>query len=415
MTRRTFARISRSLKALRRSERGNVLILTAMGLPILIGGAGFGVDTAQWYLWKRELQTAVDSAALSGAYSHAQGKAYTASAESELSRNVDVATLTSQSATLTNWMGGTNNAVQVTASTQRTLPFSSIFLATAPTIEASATAATIADGKHCMIALDDSTDVAVAVGGDALLELNCGIGSRGRGNEAVKFYGSSQVKASPISAVGGIVAQDKNLIGDSTIRPYSIPPKNPFEGMTTPTNPTPQTYEPPNGPNKDMSLSPGTYTGGINLEGSASLAPGVYVIDGGCLCANAKEYLTGSGVTIVLKNGATIDINGSSNVNLTAPTSGPYNGILIYEDASTAGTAAKTSKLNGNSKLHLGGAIYMPTQTVQINGNTTPTTRCLLLASKKIDVSGSASIKNSCDPGEGGLGGNEALVVRLVK
>lgn len=413
MKSRSLGRLLRSFKLLARNDRGNVLILTAMGLPILIGGAGFGVDTAQWYLWKRELQTAVDAAALSGAFSNAQGFAWQTSAEQELARNIDVVSLKGRTVTRTNWNAGVNNAIVVTASTQRALPFSSMFLETAPVISATATAADIDDGKHCMIALDESTDTSVSVGGNALLELGCGIGSRGRGAEAIKFFGSSQVEASPISAVGGITAEDKNLIGDSTIRPYSLAPKNPFEGLSTPTNGTARTYS-ANGKNT-VALQPGTYSGGIDLKGPATLAPGTYVVDGGCLCANATESLTGSGVTIVLKNGATIDINGSANINLTAPTSGAHSGILIWEDAATAGSVSKTSKINGNSTLHLGGAIYLPTQTMQMNGNTTPTTECLLLASKKIDVSGSASIRNDCPPDHVFPGDNGAPVVRLVK
>lgn len=419
MTRKLLARLSRTIRPLRRDERGNVLLLTAMSMPIIIGGAGFGVDTAQWYLWKRELQTAVDAAALSGAYTLAQKGttgAYKVRAEEELQKNVDTASLASKSVALANWNGGVNNAVYVTASTSRALPFSSMLIGSAPTMVAEATAAPIADGgRHCMISLDDGTDTGVSVGGNALLELNCGIGARGRGEEAIKFYGSSQVKASPITAAGGIVAAEKNLIGTSTIRPYSLSPKNPFANFTPTTNTTPRVYDGGNG-QSTVTLQPGTYSGGMDLKGSAVLSAGTYVIDGGCLCANAKESLTGSGVTIILKNGATIDINGSSDINLSAPTTGQNAGILIYEDAATAGTTERTSKINGNSKLHLGGAIYLPKQTMQMNGNTEPTTTCLLLASKKIDVSGNASIKNSCPPGHTYPGDNTTVaVVRLVK
>jgi Flp pilus assembly protein TadG len=42
------------------SRGGNAALIVALGMPALIGGAGLAVDTAQWYMWKRELQFAVD-------------------------------------------------------------------------------------------------------------------------------------------------------------------------------------------------------------------------------------------------------------------------------------------------------------------------------------------------------------------
>jgi uncharacterized membrane protein len=56
------------LKALQRNERGNVLILTAAALPLIVGSAGLATDTIQWALWKRQLQRAADSAAIAGTY-----------------------------------------------------------------------------------------------------------------------------------------------------------------------------------------------------------------------------------------------------------------------------------------------------------------------------------------------------------
>ena len=406
----------RSLKPLVRNDRGNVLILTAMGLPVLIGGAGFAVDTAQWYLWQRELQTAVDAAALSGAYSHAQGKAYATTAEAELARNIDATLLKTKSTELGSWPGGSANAVTVTATAQRSLPFSSMFLTAAPTLNATATAAVIDDGEHCMISLEEEAASAIAVSGNALLELGCGIASNSRAEPAITLGDNAQVEASPLTAVGSIIAKDENLIGTSTIRPYSTEQTNPFEDVTYTGSPPARTYS------KNVpQLEPGTYTGGLDLLANHTMAPGVYVIDGGVFKVNASQTLTGSGVTIVLKNGATMQINGSANVNLTAPTSTAAGvpsemvGVLVFEDASTAGSTVRTSTINGNSSLHLGGAIYLPRQHVQISGNSDPTTECLLLVSKTMDISGTTEIQNSCPPGYDHPGDVGAKVVRLVK
>src|SRR5215212_2217158 len=56
------------LKDLFSSERGNVLVIGAAVLPLLIGSAAFAVDTIQLSVWKRQLQRASDSSAIAGAY-----------------------------------------------------------------------------------------------------------------------------------------------------------------------------------------------------------------------------------------------------------------------------------------------------------------------------------------------------------
>lgn len=51
--------LRKTLKKLRDCKSGNALMIVGIGMPAMIGGAGYAVDTAQWYIWKRELQHAV--------------------------------------------------------------------------------------------------------------------------------------------------------------------------------------------------------------------------------------------------------------------------------------------------------------------------------------------------------------------
>jgi len=418
MKRGSLIRFIRRLGEMRRDQRGNVLLIAAAGLPMMIGGAGFGVDMTQWYLWKRELQTAVDSAAMAGAFARTRGQDVTANATDELVRNVDVATLTSQSVSLGNWPTNTAaaNAVTVTAATSRALPFSSIFVRTPPTIQRSATAASIVSGRHCMVSTDPSaTATTVTVSGNALLRLGCGISSNASSATAIAFTGSASVEASPISAVGGISANSSNLIGTSTIRPYAPAQQDPFAHLTAPANPAA-------GTSTSTTMTAGTYTGGftINSNRTVTMAPGLYVFDGGTYRVNGNASLIGNGVTIVLKNGATLDLNGGSTIDLRAPTAAgngvPQSlvGMVIY-DADPPSAAISESRINGNNTLHLKGAVYMPRQNVEISGNADPTTDCLLLVSNRISVSGSASIVNTCTGTPPYAANTNVTAVRLVK
>ena len=57
-----------TFRHLLRDDRGNALALTAFAFPLLIGSAGLAVDTIQWTYSKRDLQGAVDAAAMAGVY-----------------------------------------------------------------------------------------------------------------------------------------------------------------------------------------------------------------------------------------------------------------------------------------------------------------------------------------------------------
>src|SRR3546814_5881111 len=84
-----FARILNKarhpLRSVGKVRRGNVLVLTAAALPVMIGGAGLGGDVPQWYLWLRELQMSDDTVALAGAYLKVQGKDSNVRANASLS------------------------------------------------------------------------------------------------------------------------------------------------------------------------------------------------------------------------------------------------------------------------------------------------------------------------------------------
>ena len=48
------------------SARGNVALMFALMLPLVIGGAAFGVETTIWYLARLKLQDQADAAAYAG-------------------------------------------------------------------------------------------------------------------------------------------------------------------------------------------------------------------------------------------------------------------------------------------------------------------------------------------------------------
>lgn len=199
-------------KRLARHKGGNATLLLALGMPAFIGGAGFAVDTAQWYMWKRELQFAVDQAALAGAWARTQSATraiYSDRALQEFNANVSTVsdiTVGTPSVTLSSYAGGSNNSVTVSATVRDTLPFSSFLTGKGTTVTASAQAAYTAGTSFtsCLLALDEDDSGAVTIGGTSVLKAKCGIAALSTSESSILVDGNPDIDAGWVLSRGGI-------------------------------------------------------------------------------------------------------------------------------------------------------------------------------------------------------------------
>jgi Flp pilus assembly protein TadG len=407
------------LHRLLQQRRGGIAAITALMLPVLIGSAGMASDTIQLVFIKRVMQRQVDSGAIAGAFALSQGKAVAATVTTELARTTSFPYAVSpviENAPTTGAYVGNNRAVRVVLVTDRDPPFLGMFIGT-QRITVEATAAVVGLGEHCALALDTRDVTGVSAGGSTTMDFNCGIMANSISSSAVVAGGSSNVKASPIAAVGGVPASSSYAAGTERF-PYSVPQADPFAGLPS------LAIGSGNGSgnvnsNQTRSMSPGTYAG-MDIKGTANLAAGIYYIDGGSLRINAQAVINGTNIVFVLtsRNAATnpssiavVDINGGATVNITSPSSGTYSGILFYQDRRALDRG--DNKINGNSSSRLQGAIYFPNQEVQFNGNSSMNINCLKLVAKRLVFTGNSSITNTC-PANSGVGSILGTKVKLV-
>jgi hypothetical protein len=123
-----------------------------------------------------------------------------------------------------------------------------------------------------------------------------------------------------------------------------------------------------------MVLQPGVYIGGIQITGQANVTmmPGIYYMQGGgfTLNGNAGSSLTGNGVMIYNAPTSTSDVislGGNGACTLSPMTSGPYQGITLWQQR---GTTAPIS-ITGNGQFNISGTFYANSATVNIAGNGT--------------------------------------------
>lgn len=398
-----------------------MLAITAACLPLLIGAAGLAVDTAEWTYWKRQLQREADSAAIAGAFAKAQGKDAVAAAGSDLGRTSAITLSTPadiSSAPTAGAYAGNAQAVRVSLTTAQRLPFSGSFLSTTPAITAHATAAVISNGNYCALALGSTSSVGIKMQGNATLNFGCGLATNSRAANAVIAGGSSSITATPIAAVGGLTASS-NYVGGTQLLSYSLPQSDPYANLPVPA-PSGCQNQVTVGPNSTLPLAAGCYKG-INIKGTATLAPGVYYIDGSSFSLGSQASVTGDGVTIILTSStaatnassiATLDMNAGANVQLTAPTTGPYAGVLFYQDRRAQDSGA--NMINGNATSKLQGAFYFPSQELDFTGTSGMTTDCLQLVALRLAFSGNTNVSNQCPAGSG-AGSFKGAQVRLVE
>jgi hypothetical protein len=430
------------MRKLFKDPRGNALVIAGAALPLVIGSAGLATDTIQWTLWKRQLQRAADSAALAGVYGKLASQTVSTgacSASTPISRDMTVGTVSARLGTTPtctvqspptsgSWTAATYKAVKVTMSAQRSLSFSGIFMSAAPTITATATAAVVQSGKYCAKALDPNSETGIGFSGSATVNLGCGMITNAKGANAVDGSGSSSITASPMAAVGQI-ANSSNFTSGTVLQPFSSPTTDPYASVNPPTVPSgcnqsalhgnansitvtgASASSPTTVCYKDITLSSGQ---------TASFTDAIVILNGGDLTANAGSTLTCLRCTFVLTTDATnitsnsigkVTFNGGATINLTAPTTGTYSGLVIYKDR-RALNCNNCNKIDGNSSSYLEGGIYIPTQEVQFSGNSGMNTNCVQMVAWQLTFTGNTTITNSCP---GGARGWDGSMVRLVE
>ena len=431
---RTLDRTTGLAIRLAADRRGVTAVVTGMALAVLMGFAGVAIDIAYWLNASRGMQAAADQAAYSAAYAAGtsgcitaattQAKAVAAARGYQNGVNSTTVTVTCNSSAST---------FTIKISQQQPMWFAGMFLSTAPTASAVATAQLASSVSDvCVLALD-GTNVAAAqigsdsdaanLGGSATLNLHCGIAVDSSSLSAFQVGGSASVTATDIYIVGddqGSPSGSATLATSPTannILKHQPAVADPYLDRTIPTltSCTRTNYSPVGG----TTLNPGTYCGGLTFGSGAgghtdtfTLNPGVYYVVGGTLTINASANITATGVTFVLTGNtlgqasyATVKINGGSILNLTAPTSGPTGGMAFFQDRSapfssnsTCGNGNAQNKLNGGSGQLVTGALYFPNQSVCFNGNssTSGVGKCTQLIARTLDFTGNSDVRLSC-------------------
>jgi len=402
-------------KRLWHNKRGNALIIAGAALPLVIGSAGLASDTIQWVLWKRQLQRAADSAAIAGVYALVQAQDLTSAVSTDLTKNQNTG-ITLQSGypqITTPAITNTTNPVRVVLAVQRALGFSGLFMASAPIIVTSATAATIQTGTYCVVSLENTSATGITATGNSNINLGCGMITNSTSLNAAIATGSSSVQATPIAAVGDI--QDSTHWNSAELLPFTIAEADPFAAVNIPSftgcQGNANKLQVNSNATYDHSADTGTVCfSDMSLNGTVNLGSATYIIDSGDLSIGAQAHVNCTGCTFVLtsSNSGTsgvqignVNINGGAAVNISPPTTGNFANILMYQVRRAASGSGQSNQINGNSTSLLQGAMYFPTRILDINGTSGLNFTCAQFVARTVNFSGNGSLTNTCTAGYG--------------
>jgi Flp pilus assembly protein TadG len=372
-----------------RSERGNIAILFALMLPLVVGGAAFGVETTYWYLTRLQLQTAADAAAMAGAMDARSGYTTTitttaAKAATDNGYSAAGGAITVNYPPTTGSSGPNAVEVILTGTAQRF--FSQVFTSAPVSVRARAVAKFQTAGSACVLALSPNAANAAEFWGSAHLSLTgCSVMANSVSSSAVAVGGSGYLSADCLFATGGVSVDSGAHVTCSQNVTGAAPVADPYASVPVPPDGTSRN-------DNGNTLDPGYYPSGISVQPSKSktLNPGVYVVDS---TFDIKGDISCNGCVIFFKSTLTkFSINSSSVMDMQAPTTGPYAGMLFFGDRSL--TTAIT--INGNSTSHLTGSIYFKKAAVSYLGNYSGLNGCTYVVGDTVSWSGNSSFDVDC-------------------
>ena len=134
---------------------------------------------------------------------------------------------------------------------------------------------------------------------------------------------------------------------------------------------------------------PGVYASQLTLNSSATLQPGIYILNNGMSVAG-NATVTGTGVMLFVRSG-NLSFSGGSSVNLAPPASGQYKNILIFQSRSD--TSAMT--LSGGTSLstsQFGGVVYAPASSGVTLGTGGAFMHVMAVIARNVTVTGDSQV-----------------------
>jgi Flp pilus assembly protein TadG len=357
----------------RSHQRGQASVLMAFAIPVLMAMASLSIDVGYWRYQQRLQQTAADSAARAGAVAlgnSASQAAIVAAARADAAANGfadgSSATVTVNTPPSSGDYAGNPGAVEVIVAKAQPVHFGTFF-GQSDTVSARAVAMPSTANRNCIYALDPAGAGALTLAGGTVSMPACGMISNGG-----LTFDAGSVNAASIGYAGGSASVNATSFSLASPQPAvaAADPCPTISGCAylTSTPPVSGTCASQTTFNSagTVTLSPGNYCSQVLVEGGGPVvfSPGVYTFQDGFV-NNDDPSLSGTGVTFYVPAGS-FNAGLDPTVNLSAPTTGPTQGVLLYQPAGN-GKPLNISSCTSQPAGGWAGMIYAPASQVTVD------------------------------------------------
>ncbi|MCB1535663.1 MAG: hypothetical protein KDJ44_13285 [Rhodoblastus sp.] len=342
-------------------------IIFSLAAPVLALAAGSAIDYTRLVNSRSTLQSIVDGAALAGAQALRLANATSGTVDQAVASYVaSHGGATDSSLTVTSSLTANNTVVTVQGSRLAPSVVNRYVGLINMRVDARAQARAVGNTQPiCVIGLDPSQSKTLEVDVARVQATGCQVVADSIAADGVSITNGAQMQSGRLCASGGAKADSSSSYAPTpqTDCPAIADPlaglPAPAVGACTFTN-----YKVTSG---SQSLTPGVYCGGIEVGSSAAvnLLPGTYVLKDGGLTVKSNGSLSGNDVTLYFSgSGSTIDVKADSTISLTAPSTGTYAGILMFEDRNAP--LHQTHRFESRNAPNLLGTIYLSRGDLQV-------------------------------------------------
>ncbi len=400
-----FSRIASSAQSAIAARSGSVAVQIGVGLVVLLGMVGLGTEGTFLIYKHRQMQSAADSAALSGAMALSQAfprdpesEARAVAADLGFVHGTGRVTVTVNVPPVSGAQAGNTGAVEVIIAQPQDLSMMRLFGDDTVNVGTRSVASRSATGRFCILALDPTAPQAMYVANNATVaDPDCGVAVNSNSDTALVLKNNAAMNGPVITRGEWALSNNAHLYGDPLIQ-HGPAIADPYADVALQAAPACTGQSGSGSNNVTRYLTPGHFCSGLDFKNNATLnlAPGIYYIDNKLALKNNVVVNATEGVTLIVTGNYAIDINNNAILNITAPTSGDYAGLAFFGPRD--GTASILQKFSNNAILNIQGAIYFPNQILEIdnNGSTNPN-GCTQAIAREIQMMNNARLSNNCD------------------